>query len=55
MVRPWVVIYSAVNLRIRVPCPLCAELPNGPIGLVFLVEKPYKSVGGISVGSLGVS
>jgi len=47
-------VYSTVDLGIRISSSFCTEFPDCPTGLMFLVEKLYKSIRGISVSSLRV-
>lgn len=54
MVRPWVVIYAAVDFRVGIAGTFCAELPDCPVRLMFSVEKPDEVFRRISIGSLWV-
>lgn len=54
MVRPWVVIYAAVDFRVGIAGTFCAELPDCPVRLMFFVEEPDEVFRRISVGSLWV-
>lgn len=44
----------AIHLTVRIPSPLCAELPYLPFLAVFVVKEFDELVEGVAVGSLGV-
>lgn len=54
MVGPWIVVYAAIDFRIRIPSTFGTELPYRPVGLVLLIEELDQSICGIAVCAFGV-
>lgn len=54
MVGPWEMMDAAIDLRVRVPGALGAELPDGPAGTVLGVEEPNEGISGVAVGAFWV-
>lgn len=54
VIRPWVVVYPVVNLRVGVAGAFCAKLPYCPVDAMLVVEELDEGVSGIAVCSLGV-
>ena len=55
MVRPWVMFYSAMDLRVRVARTLGAKFPYCPMSLVLLVKELNQIISRVTVCALGVS
>ena len=55
VVRPWIVPYSAVDLRVRVTGAFSTKLPNCPVLAMLVVEKFDQGIGRVAVSSLRVS
>ena len=53
MVRPGIVPDAVVDRRVRVTCPLGAELPDGPFPFVLGVEEADEAVERVAVRALG--
>lgn len=54
MIRPGVVSDAVVDGLVGVPGAFGAELPDGPAGVVLVVEVGDEAVEGVAVGELGV-
>lgn len=54
VVRKRVVVDAAVDLRVWVARPFCAELPYCPVVAVLRVEKLYEGVKRVAVRALGI-
>ncbi len=40
MIGPWVMAYTVIYFGVRVASAFGAKFPNGPILIMFIVEKP---------------
>ena len=54
MVRPWEMLYSIVDLTVRVAGPFSAKLPYGPIGAMLIVQKLDEGISWVAVGALRI-
>ena len=54
MVRPWEMLYSVVNLTIRIAGSFSAKLPYGPIGAMLIVQKLDQGVSWVAVSALRI-
>lgn len=54
MVRPREMLYSVVNLAVRIAGAFSAKLPYGPIGAMLIVQKLDKVVSGVAVSALRI-
>lgn len=54
MVWPWEMLYSVVDLAIRIACTFGAKLPYPPLGSMFVVKEFDQSVGWVAVSALGI-
>jgi hypothetical protein len=49
VVWPWEVVYSIVDLRVWISCTFSAELEDGPVSAMLVIEKLDKLVSRISI------
>ena len=54
MVWPWKMIYSIVDLAVRVACTFSAKLPYRPLVAMFVVEESDQGIGWVTVSALGI-
>ena len=54
MVRPREMLYSVVDLAVRIAGTFGAKLPYGPIGAMLIVQKLDKVVSWITVSALRI-
>ena len=54
MVWPWIVVDAVVDLRVGVTGAFGSELPDAPVGPMFVVEEFDELVERVSVGALRV-
>ena len=54
VVRPWVMVDSVIDFRVRIARAFGAELPYRPVFSVFVVQPFDEIFGGVPVSSLWI-